>query len=67
MRLSSKGRKLDWVAWMGEEHEMKEDDIAPLLSMNAISGSINDNTLKVKGHLKGKLVMILIDSGSTHT
>lgn len=49
----------------GEEHEGEEDDTALVLSMNAVSGSFSDNTLKLKGHLKGKPVMILIDSGST--
>lgn len=51
----------------GEEHEVEEDDTVPILSMNAVSGSVSDNMLKLKGHLKWKLVIILIDSGSTHS
>lgn len=51
----------------GEEHEVEEDDTVPILSMNAVSGSDSDNMLKLKGHLKWKLVIILIDSGSTHS
>lgn len=51
----------------GEEHEVEEDDTAPILSMNVVSGSVSDNMLKLKGHLKRKPVIILIDSGSTHS
>lgn len=51
----------------GEEHEVEEDDTVPILSMNGVSGSVSDNMLKLKGHLKWKLVIILIDSGSTHS
>lgn len=34
--------------------------------MNAVSGSVSDNMLKLEGHLKGKPMTILIDNGSTH-
>lgn len=36
------------------------------VSLNAMTGSKGACTLKVQGYLKGKLIHILIDSGSTH-
>ncbi|KAJ0078322.1 hypothetical protein Patl1_37072 [Pistacia atlantica] len=37
------------------------------LSMNVIDGGVSDNTIKLKGQMKGKVILILIDSGSTNS
>ncbi|KAF7144954.1 hypothetical protein RHSIM_Rhsim04G0143300 [Rhododendron simsii] len=36
------------------------------ISLNALTGSISDRTLRVRGNVKKKVIIILIDSGSTH-
>lgn len=36
------------------------------MSMHAFNGTSDYRTMKVKGSLKGKMVHVLIDSGSTH-
>ncbi|XP_039020842.1 uncharacterized protein LOC120152769 [Hibiscus syriacus] len=37
------------------------------ISMNAITGCIGHNTLRIQGTIKGKPLNILIDSGNTHS
>ncbi|XP_039027637.1 uncharacterized protein LOC120161466 [Hibiscus syriacus] len=37
------------------------------ISMNAITGCISHNTLRIQGTIQGKPLNILIDSGSTHS
>ncbi|KAG8376226.1 hypothetical protein BUALT_Bualt09G0041000 [Buddleja alternifolia] len=46
------------------EEEIIDEDIT--VSLNALSGTTNMNTLRIKGVVKGQDVHILIDSGSTH-
>ncbi|XP_059456434.1 uncharacterized protein LOC132186472 [Corylus avellana] len=41
-------------------------DADPEISLNAITGTPNPNTMRIMGVLKGQQVIILIDSGSTH-
>lgn len=38
--------KLDCME--GEEHKVEDENTAPALLMNAISGSVSDNTLKLR-------------------
>lgn len=38
----------------------------PKVSLNAISGKVSPKTMRVRGFLNGKLITILMDSGSTH-
>ncbi|CAL5376490.1 unnamed protein product [Camellia sinensis] len=47
-----------------EEDQVPEEELQ--ISINALSGSVSYRTMRVKGNVKKKLVMILIDSGSTH-
>ncbi|CAL5348860.1 unnamed protein product [Camellia sinensis] len=47
-----------------EEDQVPEEELQ--ISLNALSGSVSYRTMRVKGNVKKKLVMILIDSGSTH-
>ena len=44
-----------------------EDSDGIEVSMNAIGGSLRINTIKLIGHLKGRSVLVLLDSGSTHS
>ncbi|XP_074378145.1 uncharacterized protein LOC141719664 [Apium graveolens] len=47
----------------GEEAGIVEE---PLISVNALAGNQNFQTIRVKGCVKGKIIHILIDNGSTH-
>lgn len=47
----------------GEEQLTGEE---PQISLNALTGSISYRTMRVRGNVKKKLIIILIDSGSTH-
>jgi hypothetical protein len=38
----------------------------PIISLHALSGISSPQTLKIKGYIKHRLVVVLIDSGSTH-
>lgn len=38
-----------------------------LLSSKASSGSMTSSTLQFQGHLRGRSILILIDSGSSHS
>ena len=37
------------------------------LSLNAISGTAEGEVLKLKAHVKNKVILILLDSGSSHS
>ncbi|KAL4366748.1 hypothetical protein GQ457_05G033260 [Hibiscus cannabinus] len=61
-----------------EEEEQEEKEPAGIeagnqgdteleISMNALTGSIGYNTLRIPGIIKGRKLSILIDSGSTHS
>jgi hypothetical protein len=41
--------------------------LTPIISCNALDGINTPQTLKIKGYIKKKKVIVLIDSGSTHT
>ena len=47
-----------------DEEEAKEDNGE--ISIHALKGVTNNKIMKVEGHVKGKGLMVLIDSGSTH-
>eukprot|EP00253_Pinus_taeda_P004829 PITA_04829 len=56
-----------------EEHEPLEDDNQqdnvsdePVISLHALVGISSPQTLKIRGFIKHRLVVVLIDSGSTH-
>ena len=40
--------------------------MSPTISCNALVGITTRETLKIKGHIKNKKVIVLIDTGSTH-
>ena len=56
-----------------EEHEAPEEDDQkenvsdePVISLHALAGISSPQTLKIRGFLKHRPVVVLIDSGSTH-
>eukprot|EP00253_Pinus_taeda_P004504 PITA_04504 len=56
-----------------EEHEPLEDDNQqdtvsdePVISLHALAGISSPQTLKIRGFIKHRPVVVLIDSGSTH-
>jgi hypothetical protein len=42
------------------------DSLEPVRSLHALSGISASHTLKIKGYIKHRLVVVLVDSGSTH-
>jgi hypothetical protein len=42
------------------------EPVEPVISLHALSGISAPQTLKIKGYIKHRLVVVLIDSGSTH-
>ncbi|EEF39760.1 conserved hypothetical protein [Ricinus communis] len=52
-------------AEFNEEKIVKDGNVE--ISLHAIKGSGSMNTLKIKGMVNGKDILILIDSGSTHS
>jgi hypothetical protein len=42
------------------------EDLTPMISCNALARISTPQTLKIKGYIKKKKVIVLIDSGSTH-
>lgn len=52
---------------MEEEFLQWEDEVVePYISVNALAGSQNFQTMRVKGVIQNRVVYILVDSGSTH-
>lgn len=49
-----------------EVEENKPDTITPLISINALEGTMGFHMLRVTGRKEKHLVFILIGSGSTH-
>lgn len=45
---------------------VEEDQVVIELSINSVVGLSNPGTLKVRGKIKGREVVILIDCGATH-
>lgn len=61
----------DWesMKWPQEKEriaEKEEHSTTPRVSVNAMTGIVDYKTMKVTGSVKGKVVQILIDTGSTH-
>ncbi|XP_026382523.1 uncharacterized protein LOC113277692 [Papaver somniferum] len=44
----------------------KEIQTTPGISLHALMGSLFPNTMRITGHIKGKPITVLIESGSTH-
>ena len=42
------------------------EELTPTISCNALDGISTPQTLKIKGYIKNKKVIVLIDFGSTH-
>ncbi|KAJ0079625.1 hypothetical protein Patl1_22875 [Pistacia atlantica] len=47
----------------GEEVDL---NLAPKISIHALAGSLSPKTIRILGHVNGCVVVILIDTGSTH-
>jgi hypothetical protein len=45
---------------------ISSEKLTPTILCNALSGISTPQTLKIKGYIKNKKVIVLIDSGSTH-
>ena len=43
-----------------------DDESIPQVSLSAMTGILQPQTLKLRGHIKKNNVMVLIDTGSTH-
>ena len=57
---STEQKELNTIEVTGEEQTMVE------LSINSVVGLSNPGTMKVKGKLQGREVIVLIDCGATH-
>lgn len=55
-----------WEDELEESENSEESALNPQFSVHALNGTSNYRTMRVKGAVKGKMVHILIDSGSTH-
>lgn len=49
-----------------EDPEIQEPNGELQISINALTGSVSYRTMRIQGNVKKKLIIILIDSGSTH-
>ncbi|XP_055960653.1 transposon Tf2-1 polyprotein [Mercurialis annua] len=58
-------KKLFWLEVLVEEDE--PDDEEPAISFHAISGTQTTQTMQVEGIINGFPLLVLIDSGSTHS
>jgi hypothetical protein len=45
---------------------ISSEELTPTISCNALAGISTPQTLNIKGYIKNKKVIVLIDSGSTH-
>ncbi|GJW61807.1 retrotransposable element Tf2 [Tanacetum coccineum] len=45
---------------------VKEEEVMPHISLNAMTGVISYQTMRVKGHVKKQVLHLLVDCGSTH-
>ena len=50
----------------GENNKFKEEMDEPLMSVHAIAGATPHQTMRIRGNIKKKAIIILIDLGSTH-
>jgi hypothetical protein len=46
--------------------ETSFEELTPTISYNALAGINTPQTLEIKGYIKNKKVIVLIDYGSTH-
>ncbi|KAH9699109.1 hypothetical protein KPL71_024219 [Citrus sinensis] len=49
-----------------EGNKIGDDEEDHLVSLHAMSGAVSHQTMRIKGNIKKKGIIILIDSGSTH-
>ena len=54
------------MATSKEIEEATSEEITPTISCHALAGIITPQTLKTKGYIKKKTVIVFIDSSSTH-
>eukprot|EP00253_Pinus_taeda_P034749 PITA_34749 len=50
-----------------QEQRLDEEEMNPTISCNALVGITTPQTIKIEGQIKKKKVIVLIDSGSTHS
>eukprot|EP00253_Pinus_taeda_P031530 PITA_31530 len=48
------------------EKSLDKEEMNPTISCNALAGISTPKTIKIEGQIKKKMVIVLIDSGSTH-
>lgn len=58
----TEGAELDFIS----EEDTDSDDELMALSVQALSGTEGSKTIRLRGHLQGKEVFMLVDLGSTH-
>ena len=49
-----------------ENDKFEKEEEEPLMSVHAIVGATRHQTLRIRGNIKKKAIIILIDLGSTH-
>lgn len=59
-------KRLFWIELDDGESDMDTGEESPEISLNAITGTHNAQTMRVMAEWNGKSVLVLIDSGSTH-
>ena len=50
----------------GENDKFEDEEEEPLVSIHAIAEATPHQTMRIKGNIKKKAIIILIDSRSTH-
>lgn len=68
MELFQEEEEKDWEVVEEKATENNEDleDEIPEISLHAIAGFLNPRTMRIQGRVKDCVVVILIDTGSTH-
>lgn len=67
MEISSSNEDKDSTESEDEGDELDSTGVAePILSLNALSGNQNFQTMRVTGTRNNKMFHVLVDSGSTH-
>lgn len=61
------GHRCKKLFWLEAIQEDTMDDDEPAISLHAISGTQNAQTMQVEGNINGLPLLVLIDSGSTHS
>ena len=56
----------DCAKTLADIKEDKEEDQQPIISLHAILGTGDSQTMRLQGKIKNTQLIILVDSGSTH-